>query len=75
MLKQDQKNIVSAIQDNPIAMWKKLADTYLQQKAGSRFNAYNNLFSIRKKEDKSLQALISRADAPLPVPEALHLHP
>ena len=62
MLEQDQKNLISAIQGDPVAMWKKLADTYLQQKAGSRFNAYDDLFSIRKKEDESLQALISRTD-------------
>ena len=62
MLEQDQKSLVSSIQGDPVAMWKKLADTYMVQKAGAGFNAYDDLFSIRKKEDESLQALISRTD-------------
>ena len=58
MLEQDQKTLVDGCKDDPSAMWTMLQTTYRQQKAGSRFNAYDDLLAIRKKEDESLQSLI-----------------
>ena len=43
-------------------MWTTLEATYHQKRAGSRFNAYDDLFSIRKVDDESLQSLINRVD-------------
>lgn len=43
------------IEEDPVAMWAKLRDVHLQQKPGARFNAYDDLFSIRKLEEESLQ--------------------
>ncbi|KAG2011535.1 hypothetical protein CC2G_011640 [Coprinopsis cinerea AmutBmut pab1-1] len=42
-------------------MWTLLRDAHMQQKPGTRFNAYDDLFSIRKREDESLQALMNHA--------------
>jgi hypothetical protein len=35
-------------------MWELLEAAHLSKKPGARFNAYDNLFDIRKKDDKSL---------------------
>ena len=43
-------------------MWTKLESVHLQQRPGARFNAYDDLFSIRKKEDESLFSLSTRID-------------
>ena len=61
-LEPDQKALVSSCKDSPVTMWTTLQSTYLQKKAGSRFNAYDDLFSIRKLEDETLQSLINRVD-------------
>ena len=62
MLDQDQKTLVDGCKDNLCVMWTTLETTYRQKKAGSRFNAYDDLFSIRKSDDESLQSLINRVD-------------
>ncbi len=43
-------------------MWAALAAVHLQKRPGARFNAYDDLFSIRKQEDESLQSLMNRVD-------------
>ncbi|THH14601.1 hypothetical protein EW146_g5751 [Bondarzewia mesenterica] len=43
-------------------MWAKLESTFNEKRAGSQFNGLEDLFSIRKKEDESLQSLIHRID-------------
>ncbi|KAJ2935599.1 hypothetical protein H1R20_g1494, partial [Candolleomyces eurysporus] len=55
MLDKDQKTLVDGCKDDPCAMWTTLESTYRQKKAGSCFNAYDDLFSIRKSDDESLQ--------------------
>ncbi|TFK16502.1 hypothetical protein FA15DRAFT_546673, partial [Coprinopsis marcescibilis] len=62
MLEPDQKIHVSGIKDNPCAMWKALEDIFIQRKPGAQFNTYDDLFSVRKRENGSLQALINRVD-------------
>ncbi|KAJ2922685.1 hypothetical protein H1R20_g14405, partial [Candolleomyces eurysporus] len=71
MLDQDQKTLVDGCKDNVCAMWTTLESTYHQKKAGSRFNGYDNLFSIRKSDDKSLQSLINRADKSMKLCQSL----
>jgi hypothetical protein len=39
MLESGQKALVSSCRDDPVTMWTTLHSTYLQKKAGSRFNA------------------------------------
>jgi hypothetical protein len=42
---------------DPAAMWEALKKIHVQQRPGTRFNAYNNLFSIVKGEEESLTSL------------------
>ena len=62
MLEQDQKIHVSSIRSDPCTMWRALEAVHIQKKPGVQFNAYDNLFSIRKHEEESLQLLMSRVD-------------
>ncbi|EGN91405.1 hypothetical protein SERLA73DRAFT_80536, partial [Serpula lacrymans var. lacrymans S7.3] len=48
--------------DDPVKIWEKLAIVHVSKKPGTRFNAYDDFFSIRKKEDESLQSLMTRID-------------
>ena len=50
-------------EDDPVAMWEQLKSVHLQQRPGARFNAYDDLFSIIKLEEESLQSLANRVDA------------
>ena len=43
-------------------MQNSLCSIYLQRRPGTRFNAYDDLFNIRKAEDESLQSLINRVE-------------
>ena len=43
-------------------MWVALESVHLQKRPGARFNAYDDLFSIQKKEEESLQQLMGRID-------------
>ena len=45
-----------------IRIWTTLRDVHMSKKPGARFNAYDNLFSIRKQPDESLQSLCARID-------------
>ena len=53
---------LKGLEDDPVAMWEALKKVHQQQKPGTRFNAYDDLFSIRKTEEESLQSLINRVD-------------
>lgn len=57
---------------DPVAMWKALKSVHLQQKPGARFNAYDDLFSIRKLEEESLQTFANRVDAGMQHIKNLH---
>jgi transposase InsO family protein len=65
MVEDNQKIHFNGIKGNPVKMWAKLKDVYLQQKPGARFNAYDYLFSIRKQEDEPHQAYINRVEEAL----------
>ena len=56
----EQRTHLAGIEDDPVAIWTKLESVHLQQRPGARFNAYDDLFNIRKKEDESLVALGTR---------------
>jgi hypothetical protein len=62
MWEDGQKIFVSDCQDDPCAMWIALDNAFMQKKPGTRFNAYDDLFSIRKLEEESLQSLMNRVD-------------
>ena len=65
MVEDDQKVHFNEIRDNPVDMWAALQAIHLQKRPGHRFNAYDDLFSIRKQEDESLQSLMNRVEATL----------
>ena len=62
MVEPDQRIHFKGITSDPVKMWKALQDVHLQKKPGNRFNAYDDLFSIRKKEDETLQNLMNRVN-------------
>src|SRR6266487_3594046 len=61
-VEDSQKVHIKEVKGDPAAMWAKLEGVHLQKKPGTRFNAYEVLFSIRKAEEESLSALMARAD-------------
>jgi hypothetical protein len=62
MVENTQRVHFRGIKDDPVKMWEALATVHMQKRPGTRFNAYNDLFSIRKREDEDLQSLINRVD-------------
>ncbi|EGN93935.1 hypothetical protein SERLA73DRAFT_144978, partial [Serpula lacrymans var. lacrymans S7.3] len=52
---KEQRIHLDGIIDDPVKIWEKLAIVHVSKKPGTRFNAYDDFFSIRKKEDESLQ--------------------
>ena len=46
---------------DPVKMWELLERVHMQKEAGTRFNAYDALFNIKKEPSESLQALVNRA--------------
>jgi hypothetical protein len=61
-LMPDQRVHIRDSQDDPTAAWKALAALFVQQKASTRFVAYEEFFSIRKRSDESLPALSARVE-------------
>src|SRR6266540_3654619 len=62
MVESTQRVHFRGIKDDPLKMWKALEDVHMQKRAGTQFNAYDDLFSIRKRDDEDLQSLINRVD-------------
>ncbi|KAF9439474.1 hypothetical protein P691DRAFT_796417 [Macrolepiota fuliginosa MF-IS2] len=58
----DQRVYFNNIQDDPVKMWKSLQAVHLQKQPGMHFNPYDDLFSIRKLDQESLQSLINRVE-------------
>ncbi|CAA7269293.1 unnamed protein product [Cyclocybe aegerita] len=65
-VEEEQRIHFDGIDDDPVKMWKALQDVFVQRCPGTRFDAYDNLFSIQKKEGESLQSLMNHVD------EAIH---
>ena len=63
MVETSQTVHLKGKEGDPVAMWEALKSVHLQQKPGARYNAYDDLFSIRKQEEESLQSLANRVDA------------
>src|SRR5579859_1426480 len=61
-IEDSQKVHIKQEMGDPVAMWRKLDSVHLQKKPGARFNAYEALLSVRKREDESLSDLMGRAD-------------
>ncbi|KAF9550334.1 hypothetical protein CPC08DRAFT_615492, partial [Agrocybe pediades] len=54
-------------------MWALLKAAHLSKKPGARFNVYDDLFSIRKQDDKSLVYLGTRIEKVMQAIQNLHL--
>ncbi|THH04794.1 hypothetical protein EW145_g5256 [Phellinidium pouzarii] len=65
-LKHGMQILVQKYMDDPIKMWGELEKMQHQDNPASRFIAYDQFFSITKKEDESLTALTARVE------DALH---
>lgn len=50
---------------DPAAMWAALKKVFQQKEPGSRFNSYDELFKLTKREDETLPDLLSRGSAAL----------
>jgi hypothetical protein len=61
-VEENQKIHFVMILDDPVKMWAALAAVHLQKRSGACFNAYDNLFLIRKQEDETLQLFMNRVD-------------
>ena len=62
MVDPSQRVHFNGLTDDPVKMWDAIKNIHVQQRAGTRFNAYDDLFNIRKAEDENLQSLINRVD-------------
>ncbi|KAF7968979.1 hypothetical protein HWV62_28747, partial [Athelia sp. TMB] len=57
-----QKPHITSCSDDPVKIWIALKDVHEAKQPGNRFNAYSDLFSIRKEPDESLSSLIMRSE-------------
>ena len=58
----DQRMHLSGIEEDPVKMWTALQSAHVLKRPGARFNAYDALFSIRKKDGESLESLTTRIE-------------
>src|SRR5258705_13847072 len=72
-VQHEQRIHLTSIKSDPIAIWTKLEPIHVPKCPGARFNAYDNLFSIRKHPDESLQALMNRINESMHTIFNLHL--
>jgi hypothetical protein len=68
----EQRMHIDAVQDDPVKIWTTLASIHLQQRPGARFNAWDDIFSIRKQPDESLSTLIARIEDGMSKIKELH---
>ncbi len=54
LVESDQRVHFRGHEDDPVKMWQLLEAAHLSKKPGARFNAYDDLFSIRKQDAESL---------------------
>lgn len=62
MVEPAQRVHFREIKDDAVKMWGVLESVHMQKQTGTRFNAYDDLFSIRKHDEEDLQSLINRVD-------------
>ena len=54
LVENDQRVHFRGHEENSIKMWELLEAAHLSKKPGARFNAYDDLFNIRKQDDETL---------------------
>ena len=58
-------------EDDPVKIWTTLESTFIKQRTAPRFNAYQELFSIRKDPSESLDGVINRVNEQVRVIKSL----
>ncbi|EIW85311.1 hypothetical protein CONPUDRAFT_150127 [Coniophora puteana RWD-64-598 SS2] len=61
-LSEEQRIHVKGKEDDPTAMWDALQAVHQQKIPGTRFNAFDDFFALRKRPEESLSSLIARVD-------------
>lgn len=56
----EQRVYLKGIEDDPVEIWAKLETVHMHKSPVTRFNAYDDLFRIRKGENESFQSLMNR---------------
>src|SRR5713101_4286162 len=59
-IEHEKRVHLGGIEDSPVEIWSKPEGVHVAQRLGACFNAYDELFSIRKHPEESLKALINR---------------
>src|ERR1700734_3098479 len=72
LVESDQRVHFRGMEEDPIAMWKLLEAAHLSKKPGARFNAYDDLFSIRKQDNETLVDLGVRIEKAMQTIQNLH---
>jgi len=62
MVEQAQRVHFRGIKNDAVKMWRVLEGVHMQKQPGTCFNAYDDLFSIRKHKEEDLQSLINCVD-------------
>jgi hypothetical protein len=62
---------IHGIEGNATAMWRKLESVHNSRTPGSRFNAMDTFFNIKKDEQEDLHSLVTRAKAAMQVIKSL----
>ncbi|EEB97195.1 hypothetical protein MPER_03536 [Moniliophthora perniciosa FA553] len=62
LVDENQKVHIGDSQEDPVKMWKILESVHVSKVPGARFNAYDDLFSIQKKDNESLVELGVRVE-------------
>ena len=57
-----QETHYEGYEDNPMQIWIHLEAAHVSKKPAMRFNAYLDLFSIRKRDDETLSSVMIRID-------------
>lgn len=61
-LSPGQKMHINNVTDDPVGIWDALRKVHESQKPANRYNAYDDLFSVRKQADETLPALVMRTE-------------
>ena len=61
-VEHEQRIHLGGIEDSPVQIWQELEEVHLAKHPRARFNAYDELFTIRKCPEESLQALMNRVE-------------
>ncbi|KIJ67269.1 hypothetical protein HYDPIDRAFT_84712, partial [Hydnomerulius pinastri MD-312] len=58
----EQRVHIEAVQDDPVKIWSTLSSIHVQERPGTRFNAWDDFFSIRHRSGDSLSTLIAKIE-------------